>query len=212
MKFYMIKKMALLCGKLIHTIKPYKSTPQFNIAIVAIIKNEGDYIKEWAQYHRLIGVDHIFLYNNGSTDDTANILSPYITSGFISFMDFPGIGMQLPAYNDALKKYGSLCKYMAFIDADEFIYPVEHRHIIDVLDEIMEKNPHAGGVAVNWRVYGSSGHISKPSSGGGIIELPLACQRRWNRQWLYKKYCKTTICLQIYTRALSGLYFRALFY
>ena len=55
---------------------------------------------------------------------------------------------------------------MAFIDADEFIYSVERKPITEVVDEIIAMNPRAGGVAVNWRIYGSSGHISKPNVGG----------------------------------------------
>ena len=172
----MIKKNIQFCGRLIHTLIPHHQSNSlcYNTVIVAIIKNEGEYIVEWVKYHRLVGVDHIFLYNNGSTDETKAFLAPYVDENFVTLLDFPGVGRQLPAYNDALKKYGKLCKYMAFIDADEFIYPMERKPVTEVLDEIMAKNSHAGGIAVNWRVYGSSGHVAKPKR-GGIIKLPMAC-------------------------------------
>ena len=165
----MLKKITQFCGRLIKTFIPYHQCKslQYNTAIVAIIKNEGDYIEEWVKYHRLIGVDHIYLYNNGSTDDTKTILEPYVHENFVTLIDFPGVGRQLPAYNDALKNYGKLCKYMAFIDADEFLYPIERKSVTEVLDEIIAKNTHAGGVAVNWRIYGSSGHVTKPN--GGVL-------------------------------------------
>lgn len=164
----LLKKTMQFSGRLICTFTPrYKSKPlRYNTVIVAIIKNEGDYIDEWVKYHRLVGVDHIYLYNNESTDETKNILAPYMEEEFVTLIDFPGSGRQLAAYNDALKKYGKLCKYMAFIDADEFIYSIERKSVTEVMDEIMAMNPRAGGVAVNWRIYGSSGYISKPNVGG----------------------------------------------
>ena len=40
------------------------------LAIVAIAKNESDYIREWVAYHKVIGVERIYLYDNDSTDGT----------------------------------------------------------------------------------------------------------------------------------------------
>ena len=34
------------------------------VAIVAIAKNEGLYIKEWIDFHRLVGISKIYLYDN----------------------------------------------------------------------------------------------------------------------------------------------------
>lgn len=39
-----------------------KFTDKF--AIVAIAKNEGKYIKEWIDYHSLIGVTKFYIYDN----------------------------------------------------------------------------------------------------------------------------------------------------
>ena len=40
---------------------------RYKIAVVAIMKNEGDYIKEWLDFHLKVGVEHFFIYNNDST-------------------------------------------------------------------------------------------------------------------------------------------------
>ncbi|MEE1110133.1 MAG: glycosyltransferase family 2 protein, partial [Lachnospiraceae bacterium] len=40
------------------------------LAVVVIVKNEELYIREWIEYHRLAGISHIYLYDNGSTDKT----------------------------------------------------------------------------------------------------------------------------------------------
>ncbi len=52
--------------------------PKFQLAICAIAKNEGPYFKEWIEWHLAHGVDQFFIYDNESTDDTKDILEPYI--------------------------------------------------------------------------------------------------------------------------------------
>lgn len=150
-------------------IKKRNHLYKYQVAVVAIIKNEGEYITEWVKYHKLIGVNKFYLYNNGSTDDTAEKLKPFIESGLVELIDYPGIAKQLPAYNNALKVFGDKCKYMAFIDADEFIFLLNRDDkLVDVLDKIIELDEKAGGIAINWTMFGSSGHIKKPT--GGVLE------------------------------------------
>lgn len=91
------------------------------LAIAAIIKNEGPYLEEWICYHRLIGVEKFILYDNESTDDTRSILEPYIEKGIVDYRLMKGRQRQLEAYNDALSRYYKKVKYLAVIDADEFI-------------------------------------------------------------------------------------------
>lgn len=45
-------------------------TFKHEIAIVAIAKNEGLYLKEWIEYHKLVGVTKIYFYDNESEDNT----------------------------------------------------------------------------------------------------------------------------------------------
>ncbi len=137
------------------------------LAVVVIVKNEEPYIREWIEYHRLAGISHIYLYDNGSTDKTAEYVRPYADEGFVTMTYFPGRGMQTAAYNDALKKYGKDCRYMAFIDADEFLFSVKpDRKLPEVVEEIMKENPKACGLAVNWAMFGSAGFKERPKSGG----------------------------------------------
>ena len=137
------------------------------LAVVVIVKNEEPYIREWIEYHRLAGISHIYLYDNGSTDRTAEYVRPYAEEGFVTMTYFPGRGMQTAAYNDALKKYGKDCRYMAFIDADEFLFSLKpDRKLPEVVEEIMKENPKACGLAVNWAMFGSAGFKERPKSGG----------------------------------------------
>lgn len=139
------------------------------LSIVCIAKFEEAYIKEWVRYHLLQGVDRIYIYDNDSPDKMKQELYSYIKSGKVVYTLMPGKGRQLDAYNDAIRKYKYRTRYMAFIDADEFLVPERNKETLDeTVKEIMKKNKRAGGIAVNWRVFGSSGHIQKPD--GLVIE------------------------------------------
>ncbi len=95
----------------------------YDLAIVAIFKDEARYLKEWLDYHLLAGVEHFYLYNNDSTDNYREVLAPYVEKNLVTLIDFPGKVMQVPAYNDAVEKFRFESRYMAFIDLDEFVYP-----------------------------------------------------------------------------------------
>ena len=109
----------------------------YDLAVAAILKNEGHYLKEWLDYHLLAGVNHFYLYDNDSTDDSAEIIKPYMEAGLVDYFFMPGKVMQLVAYNDAVKKFKFQCRYMAFIDLDEFIFPRKRQSISEIVDEIL---------------------------------------------------------------------------
>ncbi len=71
----------------------------------------------------LAGVEHFYLYNNESSDNYKEVLAPYVEKNLVTLTEFPGKMMQMPAYDDAIDKYRFNCRYMAFIDIDEFVYP-----------------------------------------------------------------------------------------
>ena len=95
----------------------------YDLAVVAIMKNEGHYLKEWLDYHLLAGVEHFYLYDNESPDNQAEVAKPYVEAGLVDYFPLPGKAMQYVAYNDAVKRFKFQCRYMAFIDGDEFVYP-----------------------------------------------------------------------------------------
>ena len=144
---------------------------RYELAIVVIIKNEGRYIKEFIDYHALAGADHFYVYDNESTDNIKEILNPYIESGLVEYIPYPGRCSQVAAYNDAVDKYKFDCRYMAFIDADEFITPrgAEAKSIKDILHDILDDIPFAAGLTPNWYMY-SSGGQEKADFTRGVTE------------------------------------------
>ncbi len=129
------------------------------IAIGAIMKDEGPYLKEWLDFHILVGIKKFFLYDNESTDNTTEILKPYIKRGIVEYHYFPGKRMQHPAYMDIINNHSNDTRWLALIDLDEFLVPVNH----DTVAEFLHTMPdNFAQLVVTWVMYGSSGHVHKP--------------------------------------------------
>ncbi len=129
------------------------------VAIGAIMKDEGPYLKEWLDFHILVGITKFYLYDNGSTDNTRDILKPYIERGIVEYHWFPGKCMQLPAYLEIINNHADDTRWLALIDLDEFLVPVHHETVPEFL-HTMPQN--FAQLIVTWVIYGSSGHKTKP--------------------------------------------------
>ena len=145
--------------------KYYIKNPRVYLSIVCIAKDEGPYIKEWIEYHKLVGVERFYFYDNGSTDNTREILAPYIKDGTVVYNYIEGKCLQNLAYADAVVKYKNQTRWLAIIDLDEFIVPVEKNSISEFLKDY-EKYP---AVGINWVMFDSNGHQTLPLSGGGLV-------------------------------------------
>ena len=130
---------------------------KYQVSICLIFKNEAPYLKEWIEYHRLIGVDHFYLYNNNSEDNFRDILEPYIANNIVTLVDFPQQYAQLAAYNDCYRKAKDESKWIGFIDTDEYINLIDSNSIKDFL----HKYSSYPAVYFNWRMFGTSGHLEE---------------------------------------------------
>lgn len=138
-------------------LKKDKSEPEHYLAVCAIAKNEGSYFKEWIDWHLSVGVEKFYIYDNGSDDNTAEVLKPYIEQGIVDYVSFPGYRMQLAAYDDCLARHRFDARWIAFIDLDEFIVPVADSSV----PEFLKKHEDAPAVEINWLIYGSGGAVEK---------------------------------------------------
>ncbi len=141
----------------------------YDLAVVAIMKNEGPYVKEWLDYHLLAGVDHFFIFDNESEDNLKKILQPYIDKGIVTYEFLPGQVMQSPAYNLAINRFRFYCRYIAFIDTDEFILPKSSSNIVGVVDEIFSYHESIAGLVINWHCFGSN-YQDKADYSKGVLE------------------------------------------
>jgi hypothetical protein len=145
--------------------------PLFRLAVVAIVKDEGRYLEEWLAYHILLGCEHFYLFDNGSTDNSRDVLKRFITYGYVSHIEWPLFPGQIDAYNYAVHSFGHLCEWMTFMDVDEFVVLKQHRSIPEVLATV-----DGDQLLVFWKTFGHSGHRSRPP--GLVIENYVHCQER----------------------------------
>jgi hypothetical protein len=151
----------------------FLSAYKYKLAICAIFQDEAPYLKEWIEFHKLVGVQHFYLYNNLSTDNYFSVLKPYIEKGEVELINWNYCSanicewneIQCGSYNDALSRTRNVVEWVAFVDIDEFIVPVKEKNLIKFLD----KYKHFAGVCVNWQVYGTS-WIKKIANNKLLIE------------------------------------------
>lgn len=155
--------------KILPEIKPYNDfyaeNPKVYLSIVAVAKNEAPYIKEWIEYHKLVGVERFYFYDNESTDNTREVLEPYIKEGSVIYNYVEGKGIQNSVYSDAIFKYKHQTEWMAIIDLDEYIVPVEK----DTIPEFLKDYEKYCGVGINWVMFDSNGHETMQDRNGGLI-------------------------------------------
>ena len=143
--------------------------PEHYLAIFCIVRNEDPYIEEWLEFHRMMGVTHFFIYDNGSTDRTRDILSQYQADGIATvvpwdnfIMGWEGVAgatgrMQRLAMLHCLANFGHQAEWIAFIDLDEFLFPVTSRS----LTELLHCYEDLKSLSVYWNMFGTSGHTRK---------------------------------------------------
>ena len=157
------------------------------LSICAIFKDEARYLREWIEFHRLVGVERFFLYDDHSSDGGREAVTPWVSEGLVSVSDCPiplREGGQGWAYADALRRARRLTRWLAFIDVDEFLFSPGGTPLPEVLRDY-EQHP---GVVVNWQVYGSSGLTVKPD--GLVIESFV---KRARMQWVRNRRIKSIV-------------------
>jgi hypothetical protein len=147
------------------------STYQYDFAVCAIFQDEAPYLREWIEYHKIVGAQHFYLYNHESRDNYLEVLTPYLCDGSVELVDWSAPNFvsygQKRAYMDAIDKAMGKVKWLAVIDLDEFLVPKSHDTIPAFLAEFDKIG--IGGVCVNWQMFGTS-FVSSIKQGELLIE------------------------------------------
>lgn len=147
------------------------------LSICAIIRNEAPYIGEWLEFHRLAGVDRFYLEDDGSTDDTLEVIRRHDDRGDIVIRPWEPdescccpqpvpfrASHQVVCFNRFIRDHGDTTQWVAFIDPDEYLYHRDLSDVVDLRDRLFEEieATKAPALFVNWLVFGSNGHATKP--------------------------------------------------
>jgi hypothetical protein len=127
------------------------SSKKHNLSICSIFNNEAKFLKEWIEYHKLVGVDHFYLYNLSSSDRYMTAIKPYMKEGLITLIHWPDLSKniknesvrimstQIPAYENAIRV--KACKetnWLVFVEINEFLVPPEHCDLKEILEKCNE--------------------------------------------------------------------------
>jgi len=132
------------------------------LGLCTIQRDRGPWLTEWLAFHHVVGFRKFFFYAHCCSDDSAARLNKLATVLDLTCfeineeMDF----VQLKAYQHAYDHHGAQVDWMAFIDGDEFLFPVEAEQLQDVLVEF-DAAP-VSALGVYWHCYGSGGHVQEP--------------------------------------------------
>ncbi len=135
-----------------------KPKNQYYLCTSLIIKDEASYIEEWLEYYLLIGVEHFYIYDNGSNDDLKQRLKYYEEKSLVTYINFSGDARQEEMCMDCLARFGHTTRWMMLIDSDEFML-CNQGSLVDLLKRYEHEYSQ---ISLRWFLFGSSKHETRP--------------------------------------------------
>lgn len=151
------------------------SAPHWELALTAVFQNEAPFLREFIEFHKLMGVQHFILYNNLSNDNYIEILHPYILKGEVELIEWPVAHFvygQCSCYTDAVRRCKGKADWLIIADTDLFYFPTKSPDLISLLKHF--DHPNIGGITANILNFGTS-NVDNLKKGDLLIEL---CTKR----------------------------------
>ena len=137
-----------------------------NLSVGAIFKNEERALKEWMEHYLFHGVEHFYLIDDKSDDDSTRVLEPYINDGLVTLSseEHPYyLGRQHSLYNKYILPKLYETHWLLMVDLDEFMWSPRSTNLVDVLVHL----DHIAQVQIMHTLFGSNGHVTHPD--GGLV-------------------------------------------
>lgn len=137
--------------------------------LCCIARIENEYIKEYVDYYKSLGVTNICLYDNNfdGEEDFRDVIGDDIANGFVILKDWRNKKYaQLAAYQDCYNTYKNDYDWFLFFDIDEFLV----LHNIKTLNQYLtlEEFNEYDMIHVNWFNFGDGGQSK--SDGRGVLQ------------------------------------------
>lgn len=129
-----------------------------HLAACLMFRDSAEYLEEWLRFHQEVGFDHFYLYDNDSQDAFRDVVEPFVRAGEVTLHSWPGTARILSAIEHCLESYRADCRWMAFLDDDEFLFPAEDEN----LPVALKRYADYAGVTACWLMFGSSGFQTRP--------------------------------------------------
>ncbi|RYF09240.1 MAG: hypothetical protein EOO40_07250, partial [Deltaproteobacteria bacterium] len=147
------------------------------LGLCLMTRDEPYDIPQWLDHYRALGVSAFYIYDHNSTLPLREGLAETLAAGDTSyryFNEYDGHdSKQMVVYNSCLEEHRSSHRFMGFLDVDEYIIPIRGpAH----LPTFLQQFEGFGALGINWRQFGSSGHVQRP--GGKVIDNYIDCYPR----------------------------------
>lgn len=129
-------------------------------AICMNVRNEEHDIAEWMAFHAEAGFGTQIIFDNASTDATADMVRAASHLWDVRYHNWSQNDhkYQVDAYYTACHIYRHDFDWIAFIDSDEYFVTAA----LQPVGEFLAPFGLFGAVGVNWAIYGSNGHRTRP--------------------------------------------------
>jgi hypothetical protein len=144
-----------------------KGDIMYNLTGIYWIKDEARYIPEYIEFHLLQGFDHFIFYDNGSTDNLLEVISPYIEEGLVEIRNYPPevtVRKNFWLMDTCIHEQRGKSKWVHYHALDERLFCPDGKNLVEFLKDYDQY----GGVSVGWIFFNSNGHTKRPD--GLIIE------------------------------------------
>ena len=124
------------------------------VAICCIQRREERYIDEFVEHHLLMGVAHIFIYDNGRGDEPV----PTFDNERVTVVNWRDKdNAQCAAYEHCYRQHGHEYGWMGFLDVDEHVQVRQGETLTGYLTAMAAMK--ADVVLLNWRVMTDNGLV-----------------------------------------------------
>lgn len=147
----------------INKFTPEYTGRKYTLSAGCMFKNEAWAMVEWMEHHIRHGVDHFYMINDGSTDNSVELLQPYIDRGLVTLFDADWKyywGRQRDLYNHYFLPILKQTQWFVILDLDEFFWSKTYTD----LKTAFGCCSHLGQLQFQWRMFGSNGHNKQPAS------------------------------------------------
>lgn len=142
--------------------------------------SEIEEVLDWVEYHRRVGVDRFFIYDNYEKDDVLG--RGLRRRDDVEVVFWPWRKSQEIAQNHFLVVAKTRCKWVLMCDVDEYVLVRPHGKSLKTVLDFVERKKKYGGISMASLTMSSSGHVHRPN--GSVPEVYLHRQKEgdWHQR------------------------------
>ena len=145
----------------------YKALPRYEICLATQIKPSTDLLPDWLDYHRRLGADFVYVFDNHAVEDVSALLAHRHD---VEVLYWPWEKSQIQAFTYSLYAMRARCEWLFLMDTDEYVMvgldgsDRLSKRALPPLKEYVREKEKAGYAQVkfHWLLMKNSGYEERP--------------------------------------------------